>query len=128
MRILKALSVVLIFGLLSSCKDGSKDNTETSASTSETTLYYGGDIITMEGEEAQYAEAVVRKGDYIVFVGALDDAKKQFKDAEHYNLNGATMLPAFLDGHGHMYMVGMASMLAIFSHLLTDRALTLIVL
>ena len=111
-KTLKALYLVLIFVVLSSCKDSSKDNKETPPSTSETTLYYGGDIITMEGEEAQYAEAVVRKGDHIVFVGALDDAKKQFKDSELFNLNGATMLPAFLDGHGHMYMVGIASMLA----------------
>ncbi|MFH6767209.1 amidohydrolase [Gaetbulibacter aquiaggeris] len=107
--LLTLLGIVL---LMSSCKDNDKSNKETLSSTSETTLYFGGDIITMEGEEAQYAEAVVRKGDHIVFVGSLEAAKSQFQNAAPYDLKGATMLPAFLDGHGHLYLVGITSMFA----------------
>ena len=107
--LLTLLGIVL---LMSSCKDNDKSNKETLSSASETTLYFGGDIITMEGEEAQYAEAVVRKGDHIVFVGSLEAAKSQFQNAAPYDLKGSTMLPAFLDGHGHLYLVGITSMFA----------------
>ena len=75
------LTLLVVLALMSSCKDKVKTENDNSSSISEATLYFGGDIITMEGEAPQYVEAVVRKGDYIVFVGSLDEAKKQFKDA-----------------------------------------------
>ncbi len=98
--------------LASSCKEDAKSNKETPASSSDTTLYYGGDIITMEGEEAQYAEAVVQQNGKITFVGTLKDAEKQFPKANKIDLQGKTLLPGFIDGHGHLYLTGFYNMMA----------------
>ena len=66
------------------------------------TMYYGGDIITMEGDSAQYAEAVVVKDGNILFVGSKDEAMKAAGDNhEMVDLKGQTLIPAFIDGHSH---------------------------
>lgn len=68
----------------------------------EATLYYGGDIITMEGDSARYEEAIVVKDGKILFVGSKDKAMMH-SGAGHQmvNLEGKTLLPAFIDAHGH---------------------------
>ena len=40
------------------------------------TIYFGGPILTMEGEAPQYAEALVVKDGKILFVGGLAEADK----------------------------------------------------
>ena len=65
------------------------------------TIYFGGDIITMEGDKLQYAEAVVREKDKIIFVGKKTDALKQYTNSEQYDLKGQTMMPGFIEPHLH---------------------------
>lgn len=65
-------------------------------------LYFGGPIITMEDTPAQ-AEAVAVKGGKILFVGTKSDAERYSKPAtKMINLNGRTLLPGFIDVHGHL--------------------------
>lgn len=68
------------------------------------TMYYGGDIITMEGDSAQYAEALVIKDGNILFVGAKEEAMKA-AGAGHrmVDLQGKTLLPSFIDAHSHYF-------------------------
>jgi hypothetical protein len=65
-------------------------------------IYYGGDIITMEGDSPQYVEALAVKDGKILLVGSKDEAMK-FKggDTKVNDLQGKTMLPGFIDPHGH---------------------------
>lgn len=42
-------------------------------------LYFGGDILTMAGDEPTYAEAILVEDDRITFVGALEEARKRNK-------------------------------------------------
>jgi len=67
-------------------------------------IYFGGDIITMESKEAQYAEAVAIKDGKIIFVGSKAEAEK-FHGAttEMKDLEGKTLLPGILDAHSHYY-------------------------
>jgi predicted amidohydrolase YtcJ len=76
-------------------------------------MYYGGDIITMEGDSARYAASVVVKDGKILFVGAKDEAMKQ-AGAGHQmvDLEGRTMLPGFIDAHGHLYNAGIQALSA----------------
>ena len=74
------LSLLGILLLISSCKENSKKNKEYDPS--QATIYFGGDMLTMEGEEAQYAEAVVQQNGKITFVGTLKDAEKQFPQSQ----------------------------------------------
>ena len=76
------------------------------------TIFYGGDIITMEGDKAEYTEAVVQENGKIVFVGTKDAAEKQYPNVERYDLKGQTMIPAFIDPHSHIYGVGLQSVAA----------------
>ncbi|BAO44883.1 amidohydrolase [Thiolapillus brandeum] len=65
-------------------------------------IYYGGDILTMDGDVPSYAEAVVTQGKKIVFVGDKKAAIKKFgSNARLIDLKGNTMLPGFLDPHSH---------------------------
>jgi len=106
-----AVTLLGILLLVSSCKDSSKTDKEDTSS-SEATLYFGGDIITMEGDKAQYAEAVVQQDGKISFVGTLAEAEKQFPNASKTDLQGKTLLPGFIDGHGHLYLTGFYNMMA----------------
>jgi predicted amidohydrolase YtcJ len=85
--------------LLMSC--GSQENNP-EKNNGLSTMYYGGDIITMEGDSAQYADALVVKDGKILFVGTKEEAMKA-AGAGHQmvDLQGKTLLPAFIDAHGH---------------------------
>lgn len=66
------------------------------------TIYYGGDILTMQGDNAQYAEALAIKDGKILFVGAKSEADKfHGGKTEMINLQGKTLLPGFIDPHSH---------------------------
>ena len=65
------------------------------------TLYYGGSILTMDGENPGYVESVVTEEGGIVFTGKQSDAKKQFPAAAMVDLQGKFLMPSFRDPHGH---------------------------
>ncbi|MFM7170676.1 MAG: amidohydrolase, partial [Cyanobium sp.] len=71
------------------------------------TLYRGGDILTMAGPQPTYVEALVEKGGRIVYVGALAGARKAAGvGARDVDLAGRTLLPGFIDTHGHFIYFG----------------------
>ena len=71
------------------------------------TIYMGGDILTMAGPEPEYVEALVVDDGKISFVGPLTKAMAlQTPDTRIVDLAGRTMLPGFIDGHGHMIYYG----------------------
>lgn len=67
-------------------------------------LYFNGDILTMAGPTPGYVEALVAQGGKILFVGSLVEARRQVPGAVPRNLKGRTLLPGFIDGHGHVYL------------------------
>lgn len=67
------------------------------------TLYIGGDILTMAGDAPQYVEAVAVKDGRIVFAGDKAKARAALgAKVEEVDLGGKTLLPGFIDGHGHL--------------------------
>jgi predicted amidohydrolase YtcJ len=100
------LVFIIALGILS-CNNGNdskKDGTakDESKTGSGAVMYYGGEIITMEGDSAQYAEAIVVKNGKIVFVGSKDAAMKAAgDDHQMVDLQGKALLPGFLDAHSH---------------------------
>ncbi|MEM8521360.1 amidohydrolase [Flavobacterium sp. PL12] len=92
------LSLILIFSLFS-CKETNKDSNESSK------LFYNGDILTMDGDSPQYAEAIVAQNGKIVFVGTKLEAESKFEESEKIDLKGSTLLPGFIDPHSHFGMV-----------------------
>ena len=71
------------------------------------TFYYGGDIVTLDKKYPQ-AEAVLVEDGKIIAIGSFNEIIAEIKgigSVQIHNLQGKTMLPGFIDAHGHMAMV-----------------------
>ncbi len=77
------------------------------------TLYFGGPVITIDDSQPQ-AEAVAVKGGKILAVGDLDVLKRGHlgEGTELVDLAGHTLLPGFIDSHGHAYLTGFQATVA----------------
>lgn len=68
-----------------------------------TTIYSGGDILTMAGATPAYAEALAVRDGKILAVGTRAEvAKAAGAGAAKVDLAGRTLLPGFIDGHSHL--------------------------
>lgn len=80
---------------------------------SPVTIYSGGPIVTMEGDNPSTVEAVAVKDGQLLAVGDLAAVSKSAgKSAVRVDLKGRTMLPGFVDAHGHMGFVGQNAAMA----------------
>lgn len=64
-------------------------------------IYYNGSIITMESPDDSY-EALVEKDGIIAELLDFKTAKEKYPEAEYNDLNGKTLMPSFIDPHGHI--------------------------
>ena len=70
------------------------------------TVYFNGDILTMEGDSPNYVEAIVVTGDTISFAGEKQEAVAAAgPKAVLRDLKGHTLLPGFIDSWGHFALV-----------------------
>ncbi|TXD47214.1 amidohydrolase [Polaribacter sp. IC073] len=95
----RILTLLFVTSILLGCKNTDKSVNQTGQ------LFFNGDIITMESENAIYAEAVVENNGKIIFVGSKKEAESQFSKAKKIDLQGKTLLPGFIDTHSHFGMV-----------------------
>lgn len=71
-----------------------------------TTVYFNGDILTMEGERPQYVEAVVVRDRKIAYAGNMQEALKEAgTNPSLQDLKGKTLLPGFIDAWGHFTLI-----------------------
>ena len=76
-------------------------------------IYFGGDILTMQGHEAEYAEALAVSGEEIIFVGSKKGALGlSDENTKLIDLKGKTLLPGFVDPHSHVNGAGLQAMVA----------------
>ena len=70
-------------------------------------IYAGGPILTMRGTSPEYAEALAVKDGTILAVGRKADvARHAGATTRQVDLAGHTLLPGFIDTHGHMVYFG----------------------
>jgi hypothetical protein len=82
-----------------------------SAQTADT-IYHNGPVITIDDANPR-AEAVAVKDGKILAVGKKDDVLKTKGDnTKLVDLTGKTLLPGFVDAHGHVMMGGMQALSA----------------
>lgn len=97
---MKFTSYLIFIGLLlftSTC------SAQKSKNTFAETIFYNGDIITMEGSTPEYVEAVAIKSGKIIFVGSKKSSDKfRSKNTIMIDLKGKTLMPGFVDGHAHI--------------------------
>ncbi len=77
----------------------------TQSANSQATVYYNGDIITMQSDTPQMVEALVTAAGKIAYVGSLSEAQSKYKNAAQVDLQNQTLLPSFIDPHSHFGMV-----------------------
>jgi predicted amidohydrolase YtcJ len=71
------------------------------------TIYFGGDILTMKGKAPEYVSALAVRGGQIAYVGQRNGAMKlKGSSTKMIDLAGKTLLPGFIDTHGHMILFG----------------------
>lgn len=71
------------------------------------TIYHNGSIITVNDDQPT-AEAVAVKDGRILAVGDMNELLKiKGVNTRLVDLGGKTMLPGFVDSHGHTYMIGL---------------------
>lgn len=100
-RLFLRLLLLTLVGMISACDS----NTPVVIADS---IYSGGSIITVNDAQPT-AEAVAVKDGKILAVGALAGIQNRYQGAatELVDLAGNTLLPGFVDSHGHAYMVGL---------------------
>ncbi|MCT8160423.1 amidohydrolase [Pseudoruegeria sp. SHC-113] len=82
------------------------------AQTTAEILYSGGPILTMK-DDAMRAEAVAIADGRILAVGSIAEVEAfAGPETERYDLAGQTLLPGFVDSHGHVVMGGLQALAA----------------
>ena len=71
------------------------------------TIFFGGPSLTMD-EACPRCEAVLVRCGRIAAVGTLADLTVQAPNACREDLQGRTLMPAFVDGHSHLASEGLA--------------------
>jgi predicted amidohydrolase YtcJ len=98
MRVL--IFIVLLFFVACTSKD-SRDRKGSSVVADR--VFWGGDIITMEGDVPHYVEALAVKNGKIIALGSKSHIDTLIgSETQLTNLNGKTLLPGFIDGHSHL--------------------------
>lgn len=73
-------------------------------------IIYGGPIYTVD-EDNKTVEAVAVRAGEIVFVGALEEARKSAGEGTTMlDLEGKTMTPGWIEGHGHFFGMGQSKL------------------
>ncbi|MCK5815983.1 MAG: amidohydrolase family protein, partial [Flavobacteriaceae bacterium] len=98
---MKKILILTVLILCFSCKTEQTKSNQNNSKEVTQTIYFGGDIITMEGDNVNYTEAVVQENGKIVFVGTKKEADKKFNNTTPYDLKGQTMMPGFIEPHLH---------------------------
>jgi predicted amidohydrolase YtcJ len=105
-RNLIALTIVLLLLIFPVCEAEAKQSPK-ETNEGQTTLYVGGDILTMRGAAPEYVESLAVKDGKILFAGSLTEAEKLAgPNSKRVDLSGKTLLPGFIDTHGHFVYFG----------------------
>ncbi len=101
------LSMAVLLGFSSTVFAEMPEKKKAVSNSLQQTLYYGGDIITMEGDKPGYVEIVIERNGKIIYAGKKSEAVNNFvgKTIE-VDLQGKTMLPGFIEPHAHPVSIG----------------------
>jgi len=103
-NILTGLILLLVISVIFSGCDQSprKQDSAESKQTSGPTVFFGGNILTMEGSAPRYVESIVEENGLIAFAGTKKEALAEFTNhPKMIDLEGKTLMPSFIDPHSH---------------------------
>lgn len=92
---IKKITLAFVLAFVFSCKHTQNQLTADA-------IYYGGPILTME-DDVPSVEALVIKDRKILYTGTQSEAEKYTdNNTVKHHLQGKTLLPGFIDAHGHL--------------------------
>jgi len=92
---IKKITLAFVLAFVFSCKHTQNQLTADA-------IYYGGPILTME-DDVPSVEALVIKDGKILYTGTQSEAEKYTdNNTVKHHLQGKTLLPGFIDAHGHL--------------------------
>ena len=119
---------VIIFSMISACDTSNKPPVQTGlgAEPKADKVFFNGNIITVDDENPK-ATAVAVRGGLITYVGNAAGLQSFMADTtEKIDLQGKTVVPGFVDAHGHVVSAGLqaasANMLPVPDGAVTDFA------
>jgi len=99
--------MTLLVGLGTTLNAGSQEKQAAASRPLQQTLYYGGDILTMEGDTPNYVEAVMEYDGKIIYAGKRSGAvNNSAGKTMEVDLKGKTMMPGFIEPHAHPVGIG----------------------
>ncbi|BCG65238.1 MAG: hypothetical protein methR_P3063 [Methyloprofundus sp.] len=103
--------VLILLAMLLGCSNAIQTNMKNKENATsmnvQQTIYYGGDIITMEGDKPSYVEAVMERDGKIIYIGNKSGAVNKFAGKTiEVDLHGKTMMPGFIEPHAHPVSIG----------------------
>ena len=111
--ITKSKVVLLPLALLAACSNlPPSQNQSVNEKGSNTLLIYGGPILTMQGMQPTYVEALLIQAGHIEFSGKLEQARTISPQAQQLNLQQHTVIPGIIDAHSHVNSVGLQQTVA----------------
>jgi predicted amidohydrolase YtcJ len=111
--ITKSKVALLPLALLAACSNlPPSQNQSVNEKGSNTLLIYGGPILTMQGMQPTYVEALLIQAGHIEFSGKLEQARKISPQAQQLNLQQHTVIPGIIDAHSHINSVGLQQTVA----------------
>lgn len=106
------LPLIFVFAMslncaLSPCAAQKAETQQSESAAAPAVIYHGGEILTMQGPSPVYVEALAVRDGKILFAGTLTEAQKLAGETSyHIDLRGKTLLPGFIDTHGHFVYFG----------------------
>ncbi|PSV30056.1 hydrolase [Photobacterium sp. GB-27] len=74
---------------------------------SQTTIFYGGPVITMEKSQPRAEAVVTSKYGKIVYVGSEQEALKQYPNSKKVDLDDKVLMPGFIEQHLHPFLAAL---------------------
>ena len=102
-------TVVMMSGCATSL---SSTTSNTQQQSQNALLVYGGPILTMQGMQPSYVDAMLIQDGKIRYTGTLSEAEKLAPQAKRLNLNNKTVIPGIIDAHSHLNSVSMQQTVA----------------
>ncbi len=75
-------------------------------------IYFGGDIVTVNDAQPEVEALAVKNGKILALGSKTDVMRLQSPDTEVVDLGGKTLIPGFMDGHGHVFNTGIQALAA----------------
>jgi predicted amidohydrolase YtcJ len=87
-------------------------------------IYHGGDVVTIDDKNPTCEAVAIKDGNIIAVGKKAEVLKLKGENTQLIDLGGKTLLPGFVDGHGHCFGTGLqavsANLLAPPDHTITD--------